>query len=193
MSLLNKCDFYLKEIKQLRNENQELHGNFTDLLKENSVLIQIQKKFNKVSYDLSIPFNLMLSDGKIVKETYIEGLIKENSRLRAIIKETNNSEKIIEVKKNINPRFERKRDRKGEIKQKEELNEKIIKEPAKLKEKALQNRKSELEREIIELKKSQAHDRDQYELELNSFKLRLESTSKNYQILQEQLQMQKQM
>ncbi|CAI2371350.1 unnamed protein product [Moneuplotes crassus] len=189
--LQNKCDFYYKEIQTLKNENRELHNNFSDLLKENSSLIQEHAKWNKTAFNFTAPFELALSDGKVVRETYIESLIKENAEL----KNKPTQKPVIEIdedQKTEEHRFERKRTRKERSKHREESKESVMKEPANLKVKMLEKRKKELEDEMIEVKKNYEHEKNQFEVELESFKNRLESTSKNYQVLQQELVTQKQ-
>jgi hypothetical protein len=190
-SSTQKCTVYYKEIQKIKNENRELTENLMDLLKENSGLIQAFKSIKNDAFDYVRPNHMLIADGtKKIRETYIEKIIKENAMLRDGLRQHQHED---HENTEVSNRFERKRDRKEQQKDSDyQDSQSEIKQPVSVRDKILEKRKNELEDELLTTKKQLANFKEHYEVEIYSFKNRLESTDKNYQVLQKELQNEKQ-
>ena len=192
-----RLKYYEDENNKLRFENHELHHEIIDILKENS---EIWGKLNKLDRPIHEKLiqakSLVKSDGEHVKPTYIEKLIKQNSKLKLESMKAKPLRQTDRDQKSTDPdasRFEKKRERKR--KQKE-----LDLDPPNITRNSIQNSvdqammqrlersKTSLENELKRVKTEWELEKSRLETQITALKDRLDSTARNYKILQEEMQ-----
>ena len=192
-----RLKYYEDENNKLRFENHELHHEIIDILKENS---EIWSKLNKLDRPIHEKLiqakSLVKSDGEHVKPTYIEKLIKQNSKLKLESMKAKPLRQTDRDQKSTDPdasRFEKKRERKR--KQKE-----LDLDPPNITRNSIQNSvdqammqrlersKTSLENELKRVKTEWELEKSRLETQITALKDRLDSTARNYKILQEEMQ-----